>query len=341
MVRAWPARGKPAAVHKIYYGMEYIGFRAYTSPMDSIQVMRVFIRVVETGSFSRAAAELGLAQPTATKAVAEAEQRLGARLLHRSTRGVSPTEVGSLYYERCKSITLDVAEAEAVATLGQGEMTGTLRITSSVGFGRRVMAPLVLAYMREHARLVIDLSLDDRYVNLVEQGMDVAVRMGRLADSTLGANYLAHNPWLVAASPSYLAERGTPDSPQALLHHDALIYSSVQGEDRWLLNGPSGSPTRSFAVRARLRSNNLSTVLSACQAGMGLCTLPRYVAHQSLVRGEIVQVLPDWTPPAQEVHAAYPSPRLLPRKVSHFIGWLRTQLSGDWWSRSHGAKFKV
>lgn len=302
--------------------------------MDSIQVMRVYIRVVETGSFSRAAAELGLSQPSATKAVAEAEQRLGARLLHRSTRGVSPTEVGALYYERCKSITLDVEEAEAVATLVQGEMTGTLRITSSVGFGRRVMAPLVLAYMREHPRLVIDLSLDDRYVNLVEQGMDLAVRMGRLADSTLGANYLAHNPWLMAASPRYLAEHGTPTSPQDLQQHDGLIYSSVQGEDRWLLGGPVGTPSAFYPVRARLRSNNLSTVLSACQAGMGLCTLPRYVAHRSLVRGEIVQVLPDFAPPGQEVHAAYPSPRLLPRKVSAFIGWLRGQLSGEWWGRS-------
>lgn len=154
--------------------------------MDTIQLMRVFSRVVETGSFSRAAAELGLSQPSATKAVAEAEQRLGARLLHRSTRGVTPTEVGVIYYERCKSITRDVEEAEAVASLVQGEMTGTLRVTSSVGFGRRVMTSLVTEYMRLNPKLVIDLSLDDRYVNLVEQGMDVAVRMGRMADSTRG-----------------------------------------------------------------------------------------------------------------------------------------------------------
>ena len=299
--------------------------------------MRVFVRVVETGSFSRAASEMGLSQPSATKAVAEAEQRLGARLLHRSTRGVSPTEVGTLYYERCKSITHDVQEAEAVASLVQGEMTGTLRITSSVAFGRRVMAPLVLMYMREHSRLTIDLSLDDRYVNLVEQGMDLAVRMGRLADSTLGANYLGLNPWVIAASPQYIAAHGVPSAPSDLAQHDCLIYSTVQGEDRWHLQGPPGVGPESFTVRARLRSNNLSTVLAACRDGMGLCTLPLYVAQQSLVSGRIVQVLTDYAPPAQEVHAAYPSPRLLPHKVSHFIGWLRTQLSGDWWARTYDA----
>lgn len=303
--------------------------------MDTIQLMRVFSRVVETGSFSRAAAELGLSQPSATKAVAEAEQRLGARLLHRSTRGVTPTEVGLTYYERCKTITRDVEEAEAVASLVQGEMSGTLRISSSVGFGRRVMASLVTEYMRLHPKLVIDLSLDDRYVNLVEQGMDVAVRMGRMADSTLGANYLGLNPWVIVASPSYLAARGTPDSPNQLKAHDCLIYSSVQGEDRWHLEGSSGAASASVVLRARLRSNNLSMILSACRAGMGICILPRYVAHLSLTTGKVVQVLPQHAPPAQEVHAVYPSPRLLPRKIFSFIGWLRTQLDGEWWARTY------
>lgn len=336
MVRASGRPENPQRLHMTYSCMEYDPFFVYTFPMDTLQVMRVFIRVVETGSFSRAASELGLSQPSATKAVAEAEQRLGARLLHRSTRGVSPTEVGALYYERCKSITRDVEDAQAVASLVQGEMTGTLRITSSVGFGRRVMAPLVLRYMREHPRLTLDLSLDDRYVNLVEQGMDVAVRMGRLADSTLGANYLGLNPWVIAASPAYLQAHGTPHTPADLADHDCLIYSTVQGEDRWHLEGAGAVGPQPYPVRARLRSNNLSTVLSACRDGMGLCTLPRYVAHESLASGRIVQVLPEHAPPAQEVHAAYPSPRMLPRKVSNFIAWLRTELSGDWWARSHG-----
>ena len=144
--------------------------------MDSLAGMSVFIRVVETGSFSRAATELGTTQPTATKAVAAAEKRLGARLLHRTTRGVTPTEVGALYYERCKLIVREVEAAENLAALKQGGIGGTLRISTSVAFGRRVMVPLVLRYMREQPHVAVDLSFDDRYVNLVEQGIDVAIR---------------------------------------------------------------------------------------------------------------------------------------------------------------------
>ncbi len=304
--------------------------------MDTLQAMRVFCRVVETGSFSRAATELGITQPTATKAVAEAEQRLGARLLHRSTRGVSPTEVGSLYYERCKSIARDVDDANAVAALVQGDLTGSLRISTSVAFGRRVMAPLVIEYMREHPKLQVDLSLDDRYVNLIEQGVDVAIRMGRLADSTLGASYLGLNPWLVAGSPAYFARHGRPETPADLAQHQCLIYSSVQGDDRWHLAGAAGTAPHVVAVRGPLRSNNLSTVLAACRAGMGVCILPWYVAQAALERGDIVQVLPEFAPPSQEIHAVFPSPRLVPRKVTNFITWMRQQLEGPWWLRGFG-----
>jgi DNA-binding transcriptional LysR family regulator len=304
--------------------------------MDTLQAMHVFTRVIETGSFSRAATELGITQPTATKAVAEAEKRLGARLLYRSTRGVSPTEVGSLYYERCKLITREVAEADTVASLVQGVVAGTLRISTSVGFGRRVMAPLIIRYMREHPKLQVDLSLDDRYVNLVEQGVDLAIRMGRLADSTLGASPLALNPWLVAAAPDYLARRGVPATPHDLASHDCLVYSSVQGDDRWHLAGPQGAPPDSVSVHGPFRSNNLSAVLAACRAGMGVCVLPWYVAQEALSKGEIVRVLEGFAPPAQEMHAVYPSPKLVPRKVSNFIAWLKLQLEGDWWERRYG-----
>nr|MBA3477951.1 LysR family transcriptional regulator [Lautropia sp.] len=150
--------------------------------MDRVTGMQLFIRVVETGSFSRGAAELGITQPTATKSIAATEKRLGARLLHRSTRGVTPTEIGAQYYERCKLIAREIDEAENLATLRQSRIGGTLRISTSVAFGRRVMVPLVLRYMVENPQVSIDLGFDDRYVNLVEQGVDVALRMGRLAD---------------------------------------------------------------------------------------------------------------------------------------------------------------
>ncbi len=304
--------------------------------MDRITTMLTFMRVVETGSFSKAAAELGMTQPTATKAVAEAERRLGARLLHRTTRGVAPTELGSLYYERCKLAAHHFAEAEQVASAGAGVAGGTLRLNTSVAFGRRVMAPLVLKYMQEHPALQIDLGLDDRYVNLVEQGVDVAIRMGRLADSTLGASYLGSNPWVLVAAPAYLARRGTPKDPAALSAHACLVYSSVQGDARWLFQGPRGASGSdpSVPVRGPLRSNNLSTVLAACEAGFGLAVLPRYVARESLQSGRVTALLSDYTLPAQEVHAVFPSPKLVPQQVSGFIRWLQGQLRGDWWDRA-------
>src|SRR5215470_13304447 len=249
--------------------------------MDRIAGVQLFIRVVETGSFSKAAVDAGITQPTATKAVAAMESRLGARLLHRSTRGVTPTEVGALYYEKCKLIARDIEEADNLAALLQSRVSGTLRISTSVAFGRRVIVPVVLRYMREHPAVMVDLSFDDRYVNLVEQGVDLAVRMGRLADSSLGARYLGMNPWTMVAAPSYLRSRGTPRTAADIAKHACLVYSSVQGDDRWSMTTPTGDEI-SVPVKGPLRSNNLSTILAAARAGMGLAVLPWYVARESV-----------------------------------------------------------
>jgi DNA-binding transcriptional LysR family regulator len=301
--------------------------------VDRVTAVQLFIRVVETGSFSKAAAELGITQPTATKAVAATEKRLGARLLHRSTRGVTPTEVGALYYEKCKLIAREIDEADNLATLLQSQVGGTLRISTSVAFGRRVLVPLVLRYMSQHPEVTIDLAFDDRYVNLVEQGADLAIRMGRLADSTLGARYLGTNPWLMAASPSYLRERGTPRTAADLAAHACLVYSSVQGDDRWSLATPDGVEL-AVPVKGPLRSNNLSAVLAAARAGLGLAVLPWYVARESVADGSVVQVLADHSLPAQEVHAVFPSPKWVPSKVTSFIAFLQQSLAGDWWRKA-------
>ncbi|HRZ63044.1 MAG TPA: LysR family transcriptional regulator, partial [Rubrivivax sp.] len=205
--------------------------------MDTVAGLQLFIRVIETGSFSKASADLGITQPTATKHVAALEARLGARLFHRSTRGVTPTEVGSAYYDKCKAIVREIDEADNLAALMQSRVQGSLRISTSVAFGRRVLTPLVLRYMHAHPGVQIDLSFDDRYVNLVEQGVDVAVRMGRLADSSLGARCLGLNPWVLVGAPGYLQRRGVPATPAELGSHDALIYSSVQGDERWHFSG--------------------------------------------------------------------------------------------------------
>lgn len=302
--------------------------------MDRLAGLDLFIRIVETGSFSKAAKDLRLAQSTATKAVAAIEQRLGARLLHRSTRGITPTEVGALYYEKCKSISREIDVAENLATLVQSGVTGHVRISTSLAFGRRVVVPLVIQYMREHPGVSVDLGFDDRYVNMVEQGADLAIRMGRLADSTLGARHLGINPWLLAGSPEYLKRHPAPKIPQDLLQHDCLIYSSVQGDARWSFTGSSQTEV-AIPVTGPLRSNNLSSILAAAHAHLGLAVLPWYVARESVAQGHLVPVLADFALPAQEVHAVFPSPKLVPAKVTALIAYLQNALTGDWWMRDH------
>lgn len=300
--------------------------------MDRIQAVRLFIRVVDLGSFSKAAAEMGIGQPTATKLIAQMEDKLGSRLLHRTTHGVTPTEIGALYYEKCKLIAHHVEEAETVAALMQSQVQGSLRISCSVAFGRRVLVPLVMQFMRDHPKLQIDLSFEDRYVDLVEQGVDLAIRMGRLADSTLGSRYIGLNPWVVVASSSYLADHPAPVTPADLAQHDALIYSTVQGDARWHFTGVDGQAV-SVPVRGPLRSNNLSALLSAARSGMGIAALPWYVAHESINQGAVQSLLAGWSLPAQEIHAVYPSPRMVPAKVTEFIEWMQGQFDASWWTQ--------
>ena len=302
--------------------------------MDRIQGIRLFVRVVDLGSFSKAAADMGIGQPSATKLVAQLEAKLGSRLLHRTTHGVTPTEIGQLYYEKCKLITHHVDEAESVAALMQSQLQGGLRINTSVAFGRRVMVPLVMRFMQSHPKLQVELGFEDGYVDLVAQGIDVAIRMGRLADSSMGSRFLGVNPWVVVASPDYLARRGLPQRPADLAGHEALVYSTVQGDARWLFTGADGQlqPT---SVRGPLRSNNLSALLAAARGGMGLAALPWYVAHESVKAGAVQPVLTHWKLPSQEIHAVFPSPRQVPAKVSGFIDWLQGQIGESWWSDVH------
>jgi DNA-binding transcriptional LysR family regulator len=298
--------------------------------MDRLQAMEMFVRVVETGSFSKAAREFGTTQPTVTKQVAATEERLKVRLLNRNTRGVSLTEAGALYYEKCKDIVRAAEEADNVVRVKQTQAQGLLRVGSSVAFGRRVIVPLALDFMTQHPQLQVDLSFEDRYTDLVAQGVDVAVRMGKLADSALGARYLGTNPWLMVASPKYLRKAGVPKRPSDLSGHEALIYSSVQGSDGWRVLSPRGEAV-TVPVTARLRSNNLSAVLAAARSHMGVAALPWYVAADSLAAGSVVEVLKGHSLPEQEIHAVYPSPRLVPQKVQAFIAFLQGRFAGRWW----------
>jgi DNA-binding transcriptional LysR family regulator len=298
--------------------------------MDQLTGLRVFARVVELGSFSKAADDLVMSQSTVTKHVAWLESHLGARLLNRNTRGISLTESGGLYYERCKAILRDIDDADATVGGQTKALTGTLRISTSVAFGRRIISPMLIGFMQQQPHLKVDITCEDTYVDLVSRGIDVALRMGRLADSSLGGRYMGSNPWVMVASPRYLATHEALQTPDDLNSHDCIVYSSVQGDAVWQLRSRAGE-VRAVAVNSRLRSNNLSTLLAAVQLDLGIAILPRYVASSALKSGEVVTILQDYSLPEQELHAVFPSPKFVPQKVTAFIRFLMPRFKGEWW----------
>ena len=298
--------------------------------MDRVQGIFLFVRIVETGSFSKAAEDLGITQPTATKFVASLEKRLGALLLHRSTRGVTATEIGKLYYEKYKVISQEIEEADDLASLMQSKVRGKLTISSSVAFGRRVLTPSILQFMSQHPELEVNLSMDDRYINLVEQGVDLAIRMRQLPDSSLGSRFLGTNPWVLVANPNYLKVHPAPQVPEDIKKHGALIYTTAQSDHRWSFTN-SQNQTEIIEVKGPFISNKLSSILAAARAGMGLAALPCYVAHQSIKDQVLQPVMADWLLPSQEIHAVFSSPKHVPTKVSKCIDWLQGQFQGEWW----------
>jgi DNA-binding transcriptional LysR family regulator len=233
-------------------------------------------------------------------------------LLNRNTRRLSVTDLGRVCYERGKTLLELFDETEGLVRGRQGPLQGRLRIGTSVAFGRRVITPLILKFMREYPLLEVDLSFEDTYVDLVAQGIDAAIRMGKLADSSLGARFLGLNPWVAVASPSYLKNRGTPKAPQDLRRHNVIVYSTVQGDDNLNFVDP-GTGRTSVPVHGNLRSNNLSAILAAVREGMGIAALPVYVAARSLNTGHVKPVLTGFSLPSQEIHAVYPSQLCRPR----------------------------
>jgi len=298
--------------------------------VDQIELWRVFVRVVETGSFTRAATLLGQTQPTVTKAIVALERGLGSRLLYRNTRGVTLTGPGQTLYDRSRAILSEIDATKRAVRGDATELTGTLRITASIAFGRRIIAPLTIPFIRAHPQLQIDLLCEDRYADLVAQGIDVAVRLGRLADSGYGSVPLGFNPWVVVASPGYLAAAPALETPHDLTVHACLVYSSVQGDDIWRFTDSAGENMR-IPINTRFRSNNLSALVDAAMAGLGITVLPSYVAASALQAGSLVPVLQSYFLPGQEMHAVFPSPQLVPPKVTLFVRHLKASLTDGWW----------
>lgn len=287
--------------------------------MDRMREMELFVRVVETGSFTAAARDLRLGQPMISKAIAALEERLGVRLLVRSTRQLSPTEAGAAFYERALRVIAEANEAVAAAQGAGGGLEGRLRICSPVTFARLHLVPKLGAFLDAHPKVRLELVMDDRVVDLVAENIDAALRLGTLTDSALTARKLAQADRFVAASPTYLARRGVPSTPTDLLEHDGIIYGQSSGGQEWLFR--RGTSETSIRLRARLTLSAAEGVREAVLAGQGFAIASRWMFAPELTSGAVVAVLKEWALPPMELWIVYPSGRLTSTKARAFVKW--------------------
>lgn len=274
--------------------------------MDMMQGMKTFIAVVDTGSFSRAADALTISPQLVSKYIAQLETHLNVRLLNRTTRRLHLTEAGQQYYQRAQQILEDVEDLECQLTDMQNQARGTLRISAPVSFAIRHLPSVLQQYQQQHPQVTIDLQLNDRKVDILEEGFDIALRIGQLASSSLIAKRLAPIRLVYCASPDYLARHGTPRSPAELNAHNVLTYSYM---DTKL---PAGTGTT-------LRSNNGDVLTAAATAGAGIVLQPTFIVSDAVRRGELNIIMPEHEPKPIALYAVYAHRQLLASKVASFI----------------------
>jgi DNA-binding transcriptional LysR family regulator len=287
--------------------------------MDRLREMEIFVRVVETGSFSAAGRDFNLGQPSVSKTIAALEERLGARLLVRSTRQLSPTEAGTAYYERASRVVAEANEAEAAAQGVGAGIEGRLRISAPVTFGRLHLVPKLGEFFEANPKVRLELVMDDRIVDLVAESIDAALRLGTLTDSALKARKLAQADRVVIASPAYLARKGTPLTPADLLGHYGIVYGQSSGGQEWLFR--RGSSEIPISIQPRLTLSAAEGVREAVLAGQGFAIASRWMFAPELANGEVVSVLQEWALPPMELWVIYPSGRLTSSKARAFIDW--------------------
>jgi DNA-binding transcriptional LysR family regulator len=281
--------------------------------------MEIFVRVVETGSFSAAARDLDLGQPAVSKTIAALEERLGARLLVRSTRQLSATDAGMAFYERAARAIAEVNEAEAAAQGVGAGLEGRLRISLPVTFGRLHVVPQLGAFLDAHPKVRLELVMDDRMVDLVAENIDAALRLGTLTDSALQARKLAQADRVAVASPAYLARKGVPSTPADLLEHHGIIYGQHAGGQAWVFR--RGTSEIAIRIQTRLTFSAAEGVREAVLAGHGFAIASRWLFAPELATGEVIPVLQDWELPPMELWVIYPSGRLTSSKARAFIEW--------------------
>lgn len=287
--------------------------------MDRFSAMKVFVRIVETGGLSATARDLGTTQPSVSRQLRALERRLDTQLLRRSTRAVSLTEVGRAYYEDCKRILADVDMTEGNLGSMRTSLRGTLKVNTSVALGVDCVAPLAYAFQQRHPDLAVDLTLNERFVDLVEDGIDVAIRFGPIRDESMVARPLVSTRRLTVAAPAYLRRHGAPGQPEELPSHVCVAFNYAPATE-WSYHGPQGEVR--VKVASVFRSNNGHAIRGAILAGLGIGWLPEALVHEQLQAGKLEALLPGYAMSPIEVHAVYSSARHVPIKVRAFLEYL-------------------
>lgn len=304
--------------------------------MDRLSNIQTFVTVIESGSFSAAAERLGIARSMVSRRVVALEQHLGVQLLQRTTRSLSLTEPGRQFFERAVRLLADLDEAEQSVADDAAELRGRVRLAAPLSFGLHHLVAALNDFLLAHAEVELDLDLNDREVNLVEEGFDLAVRIGKLRDSTLLARRIGTARFVTCASPAYLERNGTPRSPADLADHVGLHYANIPPRQAWQF-GDVGNVAQAAVPRLRVRANNGDALAAAAAAGLGLITSPTFIAWERVRGGELVPVLEDFPRPPVGIYAVYPPGRLMPRRVQVLSEHLANRF-GDlpYWDRALG-----
>jgi len=295
--------------------------------MDRYAEMQMFVRVVETGSISGAAERLEIAKSAVSRRLADLESRLGVQLLHRTTRRLSLTDSGRAFHERAQRILADLDEAEAAVSQAHGALKGRLRVALPLSFGLLHLAPLIEAFMSLHPDVEFDLDFNDRQIDLMQEGYDLAIRIARLPDSSLIARRLTSIRHMLCASPAYLKTHGTPTQPDDLRHHVCLAYSNLANPGLLRYQTPDGK-AGSIQVPVKLHANNGDFLCRAALAGHGIILQPDFYLREALQSGRLVTLLNDHVWPESNVYAVYPPTRHLSSRVRAFVDFLAQGLAG-------------
>lgn len=295
--------------------------------MDRFESMSTFIRVVETGSISGAADRLGVAKSAVSRRLKELEAHLGVELFHRTTRRMNLTDTGRAYYHQSVRILEDVLEAELATSQAHGTLKGSLKIALPSTFGIMHMGPAINEFLREHPQIEFDLDFNDREVDLMQEGFDLAIRIAKLPDSSLIARRLAPVKIIICASPSYLEQMGAPRTPDELRHHRCLVYSLLSDYEYWNLTDRHSNEIRT-KIHPYLKASTGEFLKDAAVEGMGIIMVPSFIAHKEIESGDLVQILEDHNPPHIDAYAIYPQTRHLSHRVRAFVDFLVKRFEG-------------